>query len=65
MKPLVNNEAFATALDVYKQTTQYAPKDELNLDVGDTRGLFTSGRCALSADWGDIGTWPSTPRPRP
>ena len=44
MKPLVNNEAFATALDVYKQTTQYAPKDELNLDVGDTRGLFTSGR---------------------
>src|SRR6266511_2630611 len=56
MKPLVNNEAFATALDVYKSTTQYAPKDELNLDVGDTRGLFTSGRCALSADWGDIGT---------
>jgi multiple sugar transport system substrate-binding protein len=56
MKPLVNNQAFATALDIYKQTTQYAPKDELNLDVGDTRGLFTSGRCALSADWGDIGT---------
>jgi multiple sugar transport system substrate-binding protein len=56
MKPLVNNEAFAAALDVYKKTTQYAPPDELNLDVGDTRGLFTSGRCALSADWGDIGT---------
>jgi multiple sugar transport system substrate-binding protein len=56
MKPLVNNQAFAAALDVYKKTTQYAPPDELNLDVGDTRGLFTSGRCALSADWGDIGT---------
>jgi multiple sugar transport system substrate-binding protein len=56
MKPLVNNEAFAAALDVYKKTTQFGPKDELNLDVGDTRGLFTSGRCALSADWGDIGT---------
>ena len=27
-----------------------------NLDVGDTRGLFTTGRCALSIDWGDIGT---------
>jgi multiple sugar transport system substrate-binding protein len=26
------------------------------LDVGDTRSLFTSGRCALSLDWGDIGT---------
>ncbi|HMA34063.1 MAG TPA: extracellular solute-binding protein [Chloroflexia bacterium] len=55
MKPLTNNEAFAAALDVYKATGQYAPPDELNLDVGDTRGLFTSGRCALSMDWGDIG----------
>ncbi|MDO8485130.1 MAG: extracellular solute-binding protein [Candidatus Limnocylindrales bacterium] len=56
MKPLVNNEAFAAALDIYKETTKYAPPDEVNLDVGDTRGLFTSGRCALSIDWGDIGT---------
>jgi multiple sugar transport system substrate-binding protein len=62
MKPLVNNQAFAAALDVYKQTTQFAPKDELNLDVGDTRGLFTSGRCALSADWGDIGTLAIDPK---
>lgn len=56
MEPLVDNEAFAAALDVYDATTQYGPPDELNLDVGDTRGLFTSGRCALSIDWGDIGT---------
>jgi multiple sugar transport system substrate-binding protein len=56
MKPLINNEAFAAAMDVYKETTKYGPPDELNLDVGDTRGLFTSGRCALSMDWGDIGT---------
>ncbi|HYY79251.1 MAG TPA: extracellular solute-binding protein [Actinomycetes bacterium] len=62
MKPLVNNEAVATALDVYKKTTQYAPPDELNLDVGDTRGLFTSGRCALSVDWGDIGTLAIDPK---
>ncbi len=54
-EPLVNNEAFAAALDVYNETTQYGPPDELNLNVGDTRGLFTSGRCALSMDWGDIG----------
>ena len=26
------------------------------MDVGDTRGLFTTGRCALTMDWGDIGT---------
>ena len=62
MKPLVNNEGFAAALDVYKKTTQYAPADELNLDVGDTRGLFTSGRCALSVDWGDIGTLAVDPK---
>ena len=56
MEPLVKNEAFAAALDVYLESTKYAPPDEINLDVGDTRGLFTTGRCALSIDWGDIGT---------
>jgi multiple sugar transport system substrate-binding protein len=56
MQPLTNNPGFARALDIYKETTSYAPPSERNLDVGDTRGLFTSGRCALSIDWGDIGT---------
>ena len=55
MQPLVNNDAFAAALDIYKQMLKYAPPNQINLDVGDTRGLFTSGRCALSLDWGDIG----------
>ncbi|MHA1524624.1 MAG: ABC transporter substrate-binding protein [Alphaproteobacteria bacterium] len=62
MKPLVNNEAFGAALDVYVETTKYAPPDEINLDVGDTRGLFTSGRCALTIDWGDIGTLAIDPK---
>jgi multiple sugar transport system substrate-binding protein len=56
MSPLVNNEAFAKALDIYAETTKYGPPNEINLDVGDTRALFTTGRCALSIDWGDIGT---------
>jgi multiple sugar transport system substrate-binding protein len=56
MAPLVNNEAFKAALAAYVETTKYAPPDEINLDVGDTRGLFTTGRCALTLDWGDIGT---------
>jgi multiple sugar transport system substrate-binding protein len=56
MSPLFDNEAVGRALDIYAETTQYGPPDEINLDVGDTRGLFTSGRCALSVDWGDIGT---------
>ena len=62
MKPLVNNEAFATALKFYKDSTAYAPPDEINLDVGDTRKLFTSGRCALTLDWGDIGTLAIDPK---
>jgi multiple sugar transport system substrate-binding protein len=56
MQPLVNNEAFAAALKFYKDSTQYAPPNEINLDVGDTRKLFISGQCALTLDWGDIGT---------
>lgn len=56
MSPLYNSAGFAKALEVYKATGEYAPSDEINLDVGDTRGLFTSGRCALTLDWGDIGT---------
>ena len=56
LKPLVNNEAFSKALDILQETTKYGPPNEINLDVGDTRGLYTSGRCALSLDWGDIGT---------
>jgi multiple sugar transport system substrate-binding protein len=56
MEPLVKNAAFQKALELYNETTQYGPPDELNLDVGDTRSLFTAGRCALSMDWGDIGT---------
>jgi multiple sugar transport system substrate-binding protein len=55
MEPLIDNEAFRRAMEIYKETTQYGPPDELNLDVGDTRSLFITGRCALSMDWGDIG----------
>jgi multiple sugar transport system substrate-binding protein len=56
MKPLVNNEGFIRALDIYKETNQYGPPNELSIGVGDTRGLFTAGQCALTLDWGDIGS---------
>ena len=55
MKPKVNNEAWAEAFRIYKATGKYAPVDELNQDIGDTRALVTGGRCALAIDWGDIG----------
>ena len=56
MNPLINNAGFSKAMELYKATTPFGPPDEVNLDVGATRGLFTGGRCALSIDWGDIGT---------
>jgi multiple sugar transport system substrate-binding protein len=55
MQPLMNNPGAAAALDVYKQLSKLGPPDQLNQDVGDSRGLFVTGRCALSVDWGDIG----------
>lgn len=56
MQPLVNNDAFKRALEIYKATGESAPPDELSLDVGNTRALFVSGRCALTVDWGDVGS---------
>jgi multiple sugar transport system substrate-binding protein len=56
MTPLVDNEAFRKALDFLNESTKYGPPNELNMDVSDTRPLFTSGRCALNLDWGDVGT---------
>lgn len=55
MQPLTNNPAAAAALDVYKTLSKIGPPEQLNQDVGDSRGLFVTGRCALSLDWGDIG----------
>ena len=62
MTPLIDNEGFRKALQIYIDTTKYGPPDEINLDVGDTRGLFTTGRCALTLDWGDIGTLAIDPK---
>jgi multiple sugar transport system substrate-binding protein len=56
MDPLTKNDAFAKALETYKETMKYGPPEEINWGVGDSRGAFTTGRCALTMDWGDIGT---------
>ena len=56
MRPLVNNQAFAKALDIYKETEKYEPPNKLNLDLTGMRNLFMAGRCALTIDWGDTGT---------
>ncbi len=53
MKPVINNEAWKKAFELYKETGKYGPPEELNMDIGDTRGLFKAGRCALLIEWGD------------
>lgn len=55
MKPKINNAAWKRAFEIYQETGKYGPADELNQDIGDTRGLVISGRCGLAIDWGDIG----------
>jgi multiple sugar transport system substrate-binding protein len=62
MKPLVDNAAFRKALDFLKESSKYGPPDELNMDVSDTRPLFTSGKCALNLDWGDVGVLAIDPK---
>lgn len=55
MKPKVNNEAWKKAFEMYKETGKYGPPEELNMDIGDTRGLFKAGRCGILIEWGDPG----------
>ncbi len=57
LKPLyATTRRLPRRCEVYKDTDAVRPADEINLDVGDTRGLWTAGQCALTIDWGDIGT---------
>lgn len=55
MKPIINNEAWRKAFELYKETNKYGPTEELNMDIGDTRALFKTGRCGLIVEWGDPG----------
>jgi multiple sugar transport system substrate-binding protein len=55
MNPVINNEAWKKAFELYKETGKYGPAEELNMDIGDTRGLFKTGQCGLIIEWGDPG----------
>ena len=55
MAPKINNAAWKKAFEIYQETGKYGPPDELNQDIGDTRGLVIAGRCGMAIDWGDIG----------
>ena len=56
MKPMINNDGWKKAFELFKETGKYGPPEELNMDVGDTRAVFKAGRCGLLIEWGDPGT---------
>jgi multiple sugar transport system substrate-binding protein len=55
MKPLINNEGWKKAFELYKETGKYGPPEELNMDITDTRPVWKAGRCGLIVEWGDPG----------
>jgi multiple sugar transport system substrate-binding protein len=55
MKPLINNDGWKKAFELYKETGKYGPPEELNMDIGETRAIFKAGRCGLLVEWGDPG----------
>ncbi|MDM8565454.1 extracellular solute-binding protein [Candidatus Halobeggiatoa sp. HSG11] len=55
MKPLVNNEAFEAAINIYLETAKYGPLNELEMNTPELHNLFIEGRCGLAIGWGDIG----------
>lgn len=55
MDPLVNNAAFARALDVFKQTSQFGAPDEMTFDVDShIKDMNQLQHCAQTIFWGDI-----------
>lgn len=55
MKPIVNNDAWKKAFEIYKETSKYSPPEELNLDITDMRPIYLAGRCGMFIEWGDTG----------
>lgn len=51
MDPLVNNEGFIRAMQIYKQLAQFGPANALSIDVTATREMFRNGSCAMTLDW--------------
>ncbi len=41
MKPIVNNDAWKKAFEIYKETSKYSPPEELNLDITEPCAPFT------------------------
>ncbi len=54
MKPLINNPGFVKALEDWKKLLKVSIPGTTNMDVTETRELFTSGDVFGTIDWGDV-----------
>ncbi len=63
MKPIVNNDGWKKPSSSTRRRASTVRRKKLNMDIGDTRGLFKAGRCGLLIEWGDPGTFSSIPTP--
>ena len=61
LAPLVDNDGFRRALELYKETTLYGPPEELNNGLAETRQLMLDGRCALTIDSTALGQLAADP----
>ncbi|MCB0168490.1 MAG: extracellular solute-binding protein [Anaerolineae bacterium] len=53
--PLVDNQGFRRALELYKETILYSPPEELRNGLAETRQLMLDGRCTLTVDSTTLG----------
>lgn len=62
-EPLIDNQGFRRALELYKETSRYSPPEELTNGLTETRQLMLDGRCTLTVELGGFG--PTGRRSRP
>lgn len=55
-EPLINNEGWLAAVEMWKELKSYAPPSVLNSGVGEVRAQFAGGDVFMAMDWADMGT---------
>ncbi len=64
MKPIINNEGWKKAFELYKKTGEYGRRKNSTMDIGDTRAVFKAVRCGCSSNGAIPARCSSIPMPR-
>ena len=60
--PLINNEGWIAALELWKEMTSYAPPAVLNSGFAEVRAQFVGRDAFMAMDWADMGTLSYNPK---